>query len=113
MKKTLKLDASTPLVIHQNHKGRLNRGNELRLEIHRRKINIYVSGKNKQQLIAILLENDKDVIVWWQRDEEAIEREYAAEKCAEDENDVDSEGDESPNLDDPEVYGNLVNDFQA
>jgi hypothetical protein len=112
MKKTLKLDASTPLVIHQNYKGRLSRPNELRLEIHRRKINICVSGKNKQQLITILLENDKDVIVG-QSNEEAIEREYAAEKSAEDAYDVDSEDDESPNLDDPEVVGNFMDDFQA
>ena len=112
MKKTLKLDASTPLVIHQNYKGHLSKGNELRMEIHRRKINICVSGKNKQQLIAILLENDKDVIVG-QRDEEAIEREYLTEMSPEDENDVDSEDDESPNLDDPEVLGSFMNDFQA
>jgi hypothetical protein len=70
------------------------------------------SVKNKQQLITILLENDKDVIVG-QSDEEAIDREYAAEKSAEDALDVESEDDDSPNLDDPEVVGNFMDDFQA
>ncbi len=46
-------------------------------------------------------------------DEEAIDREYAAEKSAEDALDVDSEDDNSPNLDDPEVVGNFMDDFQA
>ena len=45
--------------------------------------------------------------------EEAIDREYAAEKSAEDALDVDSEDDDSPNLDDPEVVGNFMDDFQA
>ena len=112
MKKTLKLDASTPLVIHQNYKGHLSKGNELRLEIHHRKIDVCVSGKNKQQLIEILLENDKDAAIG-QPDEDALEMSYAAEKNAEDEHFMDSEDDETPNLDDPEVMGNFVNDFQA
>jgi hypothetical protein len=106
MKKTLKLDATTPLQIHQNYKGRLIKGNELRLEINRRKINVCVNVMNKQQLIKISLENDRDVVIG-QPDEDAIEREYAAEKNAEEEDLVDSEDDESPNLDDPAVLGNL------
>jgi hypothetical protein len=112
MKKTLKLDATTQLVIHQNYKGRLSKGNDLRLEIHRRKINVCVNGKNKQQLIKILLENDRDAAIG-QPDEDAIEREYAAEKNAQEEDLVDSDDDESPNLDDPAVLGNFMNDFQA
>jgi hypothetical protein len=112
MKKVLKLAASTPLVIHHNYKGHLSKGNELRMEIHRRKINVCVRGMIKQQLIEILLENDKDVTLG-QPDEEALEMNYAAEKHAEDEHYVDSEDDESPNLDDPEVLGNFMNDFHA
>jgi hypothetical protein len=112
MKKILKLDASTPLVIHQNYKGRLSKGNELRLEIHHRKINVCVSGKNKQQLIEILLENDKDVAIG-QPDEDVLEMNYAAEKNTDNEDYIDSEDDESPNLDDPEVMGNFMNDFQV
>ena len=70
-----------------------------------------VRGKNKQQLIEILLENDKDVTLG--QPDEALEMNYAAEKHAEDEHYVGSEDDESPNLDDPEVLGNFMNDFHA
>ncbi len=84
----------------------------MRLEIHHQKINVCVRGKNKQQLIEILLENDKDVAIG-QPDEDAPEMNYATEKHAEDEHYVGSEDDESPNRDDPEVLGNFMNDFQA
>ncbi len=50
----------------------------MRLEIHHRKIDVCVSGKNKQQLIEILLENDKDAAIG-QPDEDALEMSYAAE----------------------------------
>ena len=90
--------------------GRLSKVNELRLEIYRRKLNVSVSGKTKQQLIAILLENDKDV-QRGQPDEDDIDREYAAAQNVED--DLESEDDVSPNLDDPEDLSIIMNEVQA
>jgi hypothetical protein len=113
MKTSLHLDATTPLVIHQKYmsrQGRLSKVNELRLEIYRRKLNVSVSGQTKQQLIAILLENDKDV-QRGQPDEDNIDREYAAAQNVED--DLESEDDDSPNLDDPEDLSIIMNEVQG
>ena len=107
------MDAGSPLVIHQSYMsrlGRLSKVNELRLEIYRRKLIVSVSGKSKQQLIAILLENDKDV-QRGQPDEDDIERDYAAAHNVEDA--LDSEDEESPNLDDPEELSMIMNEVQA
>ncbi len=93
-----------------SRQGRLSKVNELRLEIYRRKLNVSVSGQTKQQLIAILLENDKDV-QRGQPDEDNIDREYAAAQNVED--DLESEDDDSPNLDDPEDLSIIMNEVQG
>jgi hypothetical protein len=112
MKKDQKLDATTSLVVWQSYKGRLSKINELRFEIHRRKLSVCVSGKNKQQLIQILLENDKDVEEG-QPNEEEIDSEYAAAAGNGEAEDDSSDEDETPNLDDPETLANFMDDFQS
>ncbi len=94
--------------------------NELRFEIHRRKLNVCVKGKLKHELIQILLTNDKD-LQEGHREEDDIEMAYAAAQNDEDELDPDLETDnnskedenDSTNLDDPEIMAILMEDLRV
>jgi hypothetical protein len=126
-RKDLKLDANASIVIAPerrlpmgNYKKYkiLSKMNELRFEIHRRKLNVCVKGKLKHELIQILLTNNKD-LQEEHPEEDDIEMAYAAEQNAvvdelepDLEADNETKEDKSPNLDDPETMANLMEDLQ-
>jgi hypothetical protein len=98
----------------------LSKVNELRFEIHRRKLNVCVKGKLKHELILILLTHDRE-LQEGHREEDDIEMAYAAEHIGVDElnphletdNDSKEDEDESTNLDDPEIMASLMDDLQV
>ncbi len=128
-RKDLKLDENAilelaperrlPMVNYKRYKE-LSKVNELRFEIHRRKLNVCVRGKLKHELILILLTNDKE-LQEGHREEDDIEMAYAAEQIGVDElnphletdDDSKQDEDESTNLDDPEIMARLMDDLQV
>jgi hypothetical protein len=128
-RKDLKLDANASIDIAPERRlpvGNCKRYkdlfkmNELRFEIQRRKLNVCVQGKQKHELVQILLTNDKDLHEGHQ-EEDDIDMAYTAAQNDEDvvdpeletDNDSKEEEDNSTNLDDPEVMAILMEDLQV
>jgi hypothetical protein len=101
------------------YKG-LSDPHDLRFEIHRRKLNVSVEGKNQQALIQILINNDQDELEGYP-EEDDIDIAYDADQNVEFlldppdlETDIEGrEDDEVPNLDDPDSLNGFLEELQA